>query len=150
MRRPGTNKVYETFSDVSTPAGLVRPSRSAKAKREAPFSLRLSKEEKTRLTAAAGSMTLGAYIKARLLKDLPAVPRQRALSRFDKSLLGQVLAVLGRSRLSSNLNQIAHAANIGALPVDDELLADLKSACADVRIMRNALLKALGQRTPKT
>ena len=149
MRRPGTNKIYQTFEEASTPGGLVRPSRRSTAKRKAPFSLRLSAEEKIRLTAAAGNMTLGAYIKARLFEDLPAVPRQRAPSRFDKALLGKVLAALGRSRLSSNLNQIAHAANIGALPVDDELSADLKGACADVRIMRNALLKALGHRTPR-
>jgi len=149
MRRPGTNKFYQTFEEASTPGGLVRQARNAKTKREAPFSLRLSAAEKTRLKAAAGNMTLGAYIKARVLEDLPAVPRQRAPSRFDKALLGQVLAALGRSRLSSNLNQIAHAANIGALPVDEDLTASLKAACADIRTMRGALLKALGQRRPK-
>jgi len=148
MRRPGSNYARETFCEASTPGGLVRPSRPAKTKREAPFSLRLSAEEKARLKAAAGSMPLGVYIKARLFEDLPAVPRQRTPSRFDKALLGKVLAALGRSRLSSNLNQIAHAANIGALPVDDELVADLKAACSDVRTMRNALLKALGQKAP--
>lgn len=149
MRRPGSNHVTEAFADSSCPGGLIRPSRLAKAKRESPFSLRLSFEEKSRLKAAAGNLSLGAYIKARLFEGLPAVPRQNAASKIDRKALGSLLSMLGDSRLASNMSQIAHAANIGTLPVDEEMIADLNKACADIRLMRRALLKALGQRAPK-
>ena len=90
MRRPGSDHATETFSDACVKGGLVRPSRSSRAKRDAPFSLRLSADEKARLKSAAGNLPLGAYIKARLFADLPAVPRQNAPSPCDKALLGQV------------------------------------------------------------
>ena len=56
----------------------------------------------------------------------------------------QVLATLGQSRLSSNLNQLAHLANVGALPVTPELEAELAEALADIRAIRLLLLTALG------
>ena len=146
MRRPGSNHITEAFSDTSASGGLIRPS---KAKRDAPFSLRLSSDEKARLKAAAGHMALGAYIKARLFEDLPAVPRQRGPSGCDRQLLSRVLALLGQSRLTSNLNQIARAANLSVLPLDAELSADLNTACTDIRVMRDTLLRALGQRKLK-
>lgn len=146
MSPSGRNKGHGTFNNTANPKTEARPP----GKREAPFSLRLSAEEKARLKVAAGNMALAAYIKARLFEDLPAVPRQRAPTHFDKALLGQLLSALGRSRLSSNLNQIAHAAHIGTLPVDDDLSATLKAACADISTMRSALLNALGQRKPAT
>jgi hypothetical protein len=144
MRRPGSNHVTELFSDACDAGGLVRPAR--KSKREAPFSLRLSAEEKNQLKLAAGHMALGAYIKARLFDDLPAVPRQRGYSALDHKLITQLLAVLGQSRLSSNMNQIAKAAHLGTLPVEPDLVDELKSACADIRKMRVCLFRALGRK----
>lgn len=149
MRRPGTDKTHESFAEVAAPDITIRPPRSAQTKREAPFSLRLSIEEKARLKAAAGNMALGAYIKARLFDGLPAVPRQNAPSSYDKQIIGKVLAMLGRSRLSSNMNQIAHAANLGILPLEPELIKGLNAACADIRTMRTCLLRGMGQRGPK-
>ncbi len=149
MRRPGSNHITESFVEANETGGLVRPSRSAKTKREAPFSLRLSIEEKNHLKSAAGNLPLATYIKARMFEDLPAVPRQHTPRRCDKALLGKVLAALGASRLSSNLNQIAHVANLGTMPMDDELTTALQTACADIRLIRNTLMKALGHRKYK-
>ena len=64
----------------------------------------------------------------------------------DGEALGQVLGLLGQSRLSNNLNQLAKAANLGALPVLKETEDDIRAACADVRDMRLLLLRALGQK----
>lgn len=64
-----------------------------------------------------------------------------------------MLADLGRSRLSNNLNQLAKAANLGALPLTQEVEAELSAACAAIRYMRHALLVALGierQEAPPT
>ena len=59
-------------------------------------------------------------------------------------LLAQALALLGRSHLSSNLNQIAHAVNIGILPVTPETEAELLAAVSAVTEMRGLFLRALG------
>lgn len=63
----------------------------------------------------------------------------------DHYALGRVLGALGRSRLSSNLNQFAKAVNTGSLPVMPETEAYLKRACRDVSAMRVGLLRALGR-----
>lgn len=74
-------------------------------------------------------------------------PRRRprgSVSVADQKALSQVLAALGQSRLPSNLNQLAHLANIGALPVTPELEAELTEALAAIRDIRRLLLVALG------
>jgi len=113
--------------------------------REAPFSLRLSFEEKALLRAAANGVPLGAYIKAKLFDEpLEKVRRRNTNPVKDHEALGRVLGALGKSRLSQNLNQIARAANMGALPVSPELEDELRQACADVEALRRELLRALG------
>jgi hypothetical protein len=86
-----------------------------------PFSLRLTFEERAALEKKAAGMALGAYIRERLLGE-DAVPR-RSRGKFpvkEHEALGRVLATLGQSRLSSNLNQLARAANTGSLPVSPD------------------------------
>lgn len=118
-----------------------------KKPRPAPFSIRLSEGERVALAARAGGIPLGTYLKNVLLADLgPAVRKPRAVTA-DHVLLGRVLAALGSSRLSSNLNQLAKAVNLGVLPVSEETEADLRSACRDVADMRTCLLGALGVRS---
>ena len=63
----------------------------------------------------------------------------------DKAALAKVLAALGASRLSQNLNQLARAVNIGAFPVTPETDAELREACRAVVDMRDELLRALGK-----
>jgi hypothetical protein len=116
-----------------------------KKPREAPFSLRLSFEEKALLRAAANGVPLGAYIKAKLFDEpLEKVRRRNTNPVKDHEALGRVLGALGQSRLSQNLNQIARAANMGSLPVSPELEDELRQACADVEALRKELLRALG------
>ncbi len=118
-------------------------------KREAPFSLRLSFEEKAALREAANGVPLGAYIKAKLFDEgLEKVRRRNTNPVKDHEALGRVLGSLGASRLSSNLNQLARATNTGALPVSPELEADLKQACADIAAMRAELMRAFGSGGP--
>ncbi len=106
----------------------------AKGKREAPFSLRLSFEERAKLEAAANGVPLAAYIKAKLFEgDLPQVRRRNTNPVEDHQALGRVLAALGRSSLSSNLNQLARAVNTGTLPVHPETEAELMSACHEIK-----------------
>lgn len=110
-----------------------------------PFSIRLTETEKDRLREKAGSVPLGIFIRDQLLADQTA-PRndRRQYPVKDAEPLGQLLGLLGQSRMANNLNQLAKAANNGSLPVTVETEADLREACAHVLEMRLLLLKALG------
>lgn len=110
-----------------------------------PVSLRMTFEEKARLERDASGMSLSSYIRWRLFD--PSSPPPRARGKFpvkDHAALAQVLGMLGQSRLSSNLNQLAKAANTGSLPVTPETEAALMHAALDIMAMRRMLMRALG------
>lgn len=137
-----------TFNPTTADFPSRQPSGNKRAKRPAPFSLRLSAEERARLIAEAGGAPLGAYIKAKLLGAAPPVRMRRTgLAVADRQALAQALALLGQSRLANNLNQLAHAANIGALPLTPETESELAASIRDVRAIRRLLLCALGLKT---
>ena len=106
----------------------------------------LSEDERARLAMEAAGAPLGTYIKAKALGMAPLRMRRTGLSIQDRTAHAQTLALLGSSRLSSNLNQIAHAVNIGSLPVTPETEAVLFEALNDIREMRRLLMTALGMK----
>ena len=108
------------------------------------FSLRLTLEERARLDADAGPLPVGAYVRSCLFDNPTA--RKRIFRRpvQDEQALAEVLAALGRSRLSSNLNQLAKAVHSGSLPVSPETEQALMEACATVKAMSGQLVQALG------
>lgn len=117
-----------------------------KPKRHAPFAIRLSKEERARLEHEAAGAPLGTYIKAKALGE-PLRTRRTGHSIEDRQTLAQALGMLGKSRLSSNLNQLAKLANSGSLPLTPEVEAELIAALRDVRAIRRLLMEALGLKT---
>lgn len=119
--------------------------RRSYGKREAPFSLRLTVEERERLVRYAGSMPLAAYIKSLLFPDdAPRYRKARRSRAADEKALAELLAILGASRISNNLNQLAKAANSGNLYFDHDTKLAIKRACDDVANMRLLLMRALG------
>ncbi len=119
--------------------------KSSRGKTPAPFSLRLTFDERAQLEAAAYGVPLGAFIQSVLFDgDLPKVRRRNMNPVEDHQALGRVLAALGKSRLSSNLNQLARAVNTGTLPVLPETESDIKQACQEVMAIRADLIRALG------
>jgi hypothetical protein len=110
----------------------------------APLSVRFSETEKSRLMALAGNKPLGLFIRERVLDGQAEARRVRTGPVRDSDALGRLLGLLGQSRLANNLNQLAKAANLGALPVTAELETELQQACAEVFEMRRLLLNALG------
>ena len=112
-----------------------------------PFSLRLTDEERADLRARAGSIPLGSYIKSELFTDRPKARRKSVGAVVDQKSIAKALALLGQSRLSSNLNQIAKEANIGTLPLTPDVEADVQQACVHVAEIRAALIDALGLKT---
>ena len=119
-----------------------------KKEKPAPFSLRLTFEERAKLEQEAGNKPLGAHIRSKLFhgKEVPrrCVKRRRRAPLKDEKALGELLGKLGQARLASNINQLAKAANSGSLPVTPETEKALQDACSDVRIMRFLLMRALG------
>jgi len=115
-------------------------------KRPAPFSLRLSETDRAQLLAEAAGVPLGAYIKAKVMGANRLPVRRSGLAVQDREALAQALALLGRSRLSQNLNQIAHAVNIGVLPVTPETEEYLRESLQAVHEVRSLLLRSLGVR----
>ena len=113
--------------------------------RPAPVSIRFSDFEKAYVREMAGGLPLGTYIK-RVVLGVKARPNPPKQPIPDAKALGQILGFLGRSRVANNLNQLAKAVNLGALPVDKETEADIKSACAEIAMMRTLLMAALGRK----
>jgi len=117
-------------------------------RRPAPFSLRLSTDERARLEAQADGMALGTYMRMRLLgRDARGLNLRAVAKVQDRKALARVLAQLGASRLANNVNQLARAANTGTLPVTPETEAELRRACINIQAMRADLMTALGQRS---
>lgn len=118
-----------------------------KGKYAPPFSLRLTAEEREKLDAAAGSQTIGDYIRGQLF-DTPSMRKARFRRPVqDDQALSEVLAHLGRSRLSSNLNQLAKAVHSGSLPMTPEVEQAILEACSTIKSMGDHLTQALGIHT---
>ena len=115
--------------------------RLAALRRPAPFSIRLSAQERANLEAEAQGTPLGAYIKAKALGG-PAL--KRAASVADRQALAQALALLGKTHYANNLTLLAHLANMGALPLTPEVMAELESTLKLIGEVRNLLLKGMG------
>jgi len=131
MRRPGSNKVVETFSEASAPptGSLVRPARR-KAKTR-PFSIRLSDEERAQLEREADSLSLGPYIRFKLLGTEPALKKARRPKASQREL-AKILAWLGQSEIGPSLRELGKAARLGALPDSPETTASINKACSTV------------------
>lgn len=109
-----------------------------------PFSLRLTFSERAKLERDAAGMSLGAYIRSRLLDPETVAPRKRGKFPVkDHQALAQLLGLLGQSRLANNVNQLAKAAKTGSLPVTPDTEAALLTAVAEVSHMRQLLIQAL-------
>ncbi len=115
-----------------------------KAKNATPFSIRLTIEERSYLQYKAGAQPLGAYIRAQLLEGQHKKRRSLRKPKVNEKELVGLLAALGQSRMSSNLNQLAKAANTGTLDVSKDIEQQLQDAYGAVIEMRKALLMALG------
>lgn len=115
----------------------MKPSKDQTTKRLPPYSLRLSIAERSKLDKLANGNSLSAYIKSQIfLKSNGNVDNTKMLS--------QILALLGAKNINQNLGVIAKASEDGTLYVDDDIKAEIRHACSDIRSMHDILLVALG------
>lgn len=90
---------------------------------------------------------MAAYIKSLIFSEhAPRIATRRRSPVKDATALAEVLACLGATRLSSNINQLAKHANSGSLYFDRETKVQLCAACDDIRAMRQLLMQALGMK----
>lgn len=124
---------------------MTEPLPTSKPDKPSPFCLRLSPQERQWLEQAAGGLPLGEYIRQCLFGDARLKRKTRVrIPIKDHRMLSQLLGELGRSRLPSNLNQLAKAVHTGTLVLSPDVEALLMESCADVRSMRASLMQALG------
>ena len=114
-------------------------------KQPSPFWIRFTEQERKSLEQAAGDRALGAYIRWLIFKDkLPAIRTHNMKPVKDHKLLAELIALLGQSRIASNINQLAKAANSGSLPVNQDVLQSLEESVQAIRWIRETLIGALG------
>ena len=135
----GSPNTSNLFNDAS--------GKPVKASKPAPFSLRLTQEERAYLEQLAGTQPLGAYIRGRLLGDRATSRRKLRKPMIDDKMAAALLGELQHSHIPANLNQIAKAANNGTFDLRDDTQLQLQYACAAVIAMREALFIALGLRS---
>lgn len=114
-----------------------------------PISLRLTQDEKDILKAAAKDTTISQYIRGRLFSfDADQIHSPKTSKRISpqerQKLLAQILTGLGQSNLARSLEELAEAAKLGVLPLSQDVLSEIKTACAQIHQIRNMLIKALG------
>lgn len=112
-----------------------------------PLTLRLTPEERVRLEELAAGMTLSAYVRACVFAEDVKLRKTRPKDIVeDKKAAAEALALLGQSRIASNLNQLAYHANIGALIVGEAEKTQIAEANVHLAAIRTLLMQALGKK----
>lgn len=140
-----THPVSTLQTDFNHAAGASQ--RTVKRDKPSPFSLRLSADERAWLEQQAGNRPLGAYIRETLLGEKAVKRKALRKPQLQDEQFAALLAALGESRLSSNLNQLAKHANMGTIDVSDDVEVQLQEAYHAILDMRQALFAALGLKT---
>lgn len=133
-------------TDQNVVSAFTGASKARRRRKSFPVTLRLTEEERRCLEDLANGMTLSAYIRACLFAKAEKRRKRRPASVVaEKRALAEALALLGQSRIASNLNQLAYQANIGALAIEDRECAMIAEAYSSVQSMRALMVEALGQ-----
>lgn len=147
--RQGFNDVgkVEASPTRSTNAACKSPPRH-KITRDCPrVTVRFSRADYEKLQELADGASLAVYLRAKALdRELPKRKRGAGASIEDRAAVAQLLALLGQSRIANNLNQLAYQANVGSLVIEDQEKTKIEEAYINVKLMRQALMKALGMR----
>lgn len=115
------------------------------SKKSYTLSIRLTADEYQRLLKESAGLSFSEYGRNCLFGD--AVQKRRTRGKHpvkDHALLSRVLAKLGATRISNNLNQLAHVANCGALILNPELQTILVEAYAEIQDIKSMIISALG------
>ncbi len=131
-------EIVKSFEDAA------QSRRKPKSQELSPFSMRLTQEERDFLEKHSDDKSWAEFIRERVFGEERTKRRLLRHPPVNDEKLGEVLANLGQSRLASNVNQLAKAANMGTLDISDETDRQLQEASAAILAMREALFMALG------
>ncbi|MGJ8560137.1 MAG: hypothetical protein ACSHX3_07875 [Litorimonas sp.] len=127
--------------------GQYRQKKAARhSKASTPFSIRLNPAERERLREDAAGEPLGAYVKKVLFAPTTKAAARRAMIDHHKTMIAQVLAMVGSSGIADALTTMALAIHSGTFEDEAEIKSALNEATSELSDMRAALLKALGVR----
>jgi len=138
----GSNNALSVADVFLATASL--PRNKPKRRCTPPFSMRLSKSERDFLDKHSGTQSWAAYIRERVFGQQAEKRRKVKKPTIDSAMLAMVLSELGQSRLASNINQLAKAANMGALDITPEIEQEIEQACQEIQTMKMLLIAALG------
>jgi len=138
----GSNNALSVADAFLATASL--PRNKPKRRYTPPFSMRLSKSERDFLDKHSGTQSWAAYIRERVFGQQTEKRRKVKKPPVDSAMLALVLSELGQSRLASNINQLAKAANMGALDITPEIEKEIETACQEIQTMKMLLIAALG------
>ena len=108
--------------------------------------VRFTGEEYRALCTLAGQQPLSHFIRGRVLPEASKRKPTHARRTNETKHIAQALALLGQNDLFRSVSRLSKAAEVGALPLDDETYTTLNTAFANVRAIRALLHKALGRR----
>lgn len=117
---------------------------SKRREKTRPVSVRLTETEIARLQIEAGSINLSLHIRERLIGGDLQKRRRTRMPKAGEVELSAILARLGQLELGASLRKLAYAAEIGALPLDEETAGAIRSASDSLRLLRADLLRAIG------
>ena len=121
-----SNRISRKFKEA-TRTGFHEKTKPKKDKTLSPVTLRLTKDELSKLKYLSKGMSRSAYIRKCLFGKAAAPRKVRArVPVTDQEALAQVLGLLGQTRIANNLNQIAYEANCGSLLMDEETESEIK------------------------
>ena len=108
------------------------------------LSVRLPSSDMERLRAASGARSISDYVRARLFAGGPLPASRSRHPVQNQRVLGQLLAMLGQSRMGESLASLARDAHAGSLLLDDVTLRQIAEAHESVCLMRDRLVEAMG------
>ncbi len=133
--------------DPALTAAFGTASKKKAKPKQSHVTLRMTPEERAKLEELAAGMTLSSYIRAYVFAEETKRRKKRPLSSIeDKKAAAEALALLGQSRIASNLNQLAYHANIGALIVVEAEKTHIAEANEHLAAILSLLMQALGRK----
>lgn len=117
---------YKAAGDFNAAATDAHKTKRAKRSDGSPLVVRVTSEERQRLEELAAGMTLSDYVRACVFGAEASRRKKRPKNAVeDKKAAAEALALLGQSRIASNLNQLAYHANLGVLDFGPQECGDI-------------------------
>lgn len=137
-------KATKSFNNVS--GNLNKKTKRTKEKATTRLYIRLTPSEREQLDKLAGNQTVSAYVREKALGVHVTKRITLRKPKMEDIQYSTLLAALGQSRLSSNVNQLAKHANMGTIDCTKDIQQQLEDASDAILAMRDALFMALGHR----